>query len=130
MHASSTIYSSPPSDPAGKPNPTAGSSRRRWGIAGATAILLATVAAAAVATPAYAVTVSYGCESGSYKPSLGRLGAFGCTGSGATNVYVSVATLDVVNGPIDVPATLFCTDFGPSGVAGHFAGDCVVYSYP
>jgi hypothetical protein len=86
---------------------------------------------AMAATPAYAVNVSYGCETGTYKPAIGRLGAFNCDGSGATNVYVAVSVMTVANGgPIDVAATLYCTDFGLSGVPGHWAGSCVVVSYP
>jgi hypothetical protein len=102
----------------------------RLGAAGAAAMLLAGLGVGATASPARAVTISWFCDSGSYKPAIGRLGALPCTGSGATDVYVSVSVLDVVNGPEDVGAILYCTDFGFAGTAPqHAAGDCVVYSY-
>jgi hypothetical protein len=132
MRAFVPAHSPHTDDPAGEVDSAPGlSRRRRWGVALAAAIVFPAAVIAVAATPAYAVNVSYGCETGSYKPALGRLGAFNCDGSGATNLYVAVSYLTVVNGgPIDVAATLYCTDFGLSGVPGHWAGNCVVYSYP
>jgi hypothetical protein len=93
--------------------------------------VFAAVVMTATASPAHAVSVSYGCVAGSYKASTGRLGAGTCDGSGTTDLYVSVSDLTVVvTGPDDVAATLYCTDFAPSGAPGHWAGDCVIYSYP
>jgi hypothetical protein len=130
MRAFTPVHSLHTDDPAGEiPLQREPSRRRRWGAAWAAAIVFAAVVPVVAASPAYAVTVSYGCISGSYKPALGRLGAFTCDGSGTTNLYVSVSDLQVVNNGYEGPATLYCTDFGPSGVPGHWAGDCVIYSY-
>jgi hypothetical protein len=106
------------------------SRRRRWGFSLAAATMFAAVLPVVAASPAYAVTANYSCDSGSYKTGLGRLGAFTCSGSGSTNLYVSVNVLDVSGGgPQDGPAELYCTDFAPVGVPGHWGGDCVIYSY-
>ena len=112
------------------PNHTV-SRRRRWAVA-STAMVFAALATAVVTGPAHATTVNIGCESGSYKVNLGRLGAFTCDGTGpATNVVVSVSVLDIAGGTGGSPDgsdLFFCTDFGPSGVPGHWAGDCVFTS--
>jgi hypothetical protein len=106
-------------------------SRGRWGAAMMAATALAGATMAATAIPAHAVTINYSCGSGSYKSGLGRLGAFDCSGSGTTDVFVAVSDLDVSGGgPQDFPATLYCTDFAPSGVPGHWSGDCSIYSTP
>jgi hypothetical protein len=104
------------------------SRRRRWGVV-SSAMVFAALATALVTVPAHATTVNYGCGSGSYKTGLGRLGAFTCDGTGSTNVVVSVSVVDVSGGGSqDGSGLFFCSDFGPSGVPGHWSGDCVFTS--
>jgi hypothetical protein len=76
--------------------------------------------------PAHAAD-GYTCESGSYKSGLGRLGAFGCGGTGSTNVFVSVSDVVISGTGTEGPGTFSVPTSARAaspGVPGHWAGDC------
>jgi hypothetical protein len=99
------------------------SSRPRKHAGWAAVLAFAGALTALTVLPAHAAD-GYSCGSGSYKSGLGRLGAFDCDGTGSTNVTVFVSDVVISGTGTEGPGTFFCTDFGPSGVPGHWAGDC------
>jgi hypothetical protein len=110
------------------PHTPVSTGRRRLGVAAAGAVLLAGLGVTATASPAHAVVINWHCANGFYVNAHEHLGASGCTGSGATDVYVHVSVLDETTGPEDVQATLICGTFGESD--GSWYGlNCGVYSY-
>jgi hypothetical protein len=107
-------------------------SPRRLSVAGAAMLLLASLGAGATAGPAHAairVTFDWSCSDGFYYNSTGHLHASECSGSGATNVYVSVGVLSENTGPQDVQATLYCISFTFNSGTGNGNGSCSIYSY-
>jgi hypothetical protein len=102
---------------------------RRLGVAGAAALLLAGLGVTATAGSAHAaVVISWRCADGLYTNAHDHLTASGCTGSGATDVYVHVSVLDETTGPEDVQATLYCATF-ESADGSWYGLNCSIYSY-
>ena len=111
------------------PHAPVSSGWRCLGVAGAAALLLAGLGVTATARSAYAaVVINWSCADGLYVNAHDHLTASGCTGSGATDVYVHVSVLDESTGPEDVQATLYCATF-ESGDGSWGGSNCSIYSY-
>lgn len=106
------------------------SSWRRLGAVGATMLLLAGLGAVATAGPASAIPGSnWRCSNGLLVNNDGILTADGCSGSGATDVYIQVTVLDQSPiGPQDVAAQLYCASFVYDVPSWEGTG-CYVYRY-
>lgn len=103
---------------------------RRLGAAGIAALLLAGLGTGTAAGPAKAaMAVNWHCADGLIANNYFVLTAYDCTsGSGTTDVYVRVESLDETSGPSGVAAIVYCGSFQPD--PGYWDGEsCYVYSY-